>query len=419
VTRPLREFLNTEIAGGAILVVAVVIALVWANSPWSGGYEALWGTEVRLQVGDLVLENDLRHWVNDALMVVFFFVVGLEIKNEIVRGELSLARTAILPTMAALGGMVVPAVIYAAINSGEAARGWGIPMATDIAFALGALAVLGSGLPQVLRVLLLSLAIVDDIGAILVIAIFYSEGIEWAWIAGALVGLGLILAMRTLRVWWIPVYVFLGIVIWVATLRSGIHATIAGVAIGLLTPARPLNTGELQRSPLPQREDSAGDDGPSAEEAAMHRVRVRISLPVTDHLEHLLHPWTSYLILPIFALANAGVALSVEDLGGSLSSPVTLGIVAGLVLGKLVGISGFAWLSVRLGARLPRGVRWRHVVGLAALAGIGFTMSLFISSLAFAGTELESQAKVGILAGSLLAGAIGALILRSGSSSEG
>jgi Na+:H+ antiporter, NhaA family len=415
--RPLREFLDTEVAGGIVLLGAVVVAILWANSPWRETYEALWGTGLRIGLGEYLLEDDLRHWVNDGLMAIFFFVVGLEIKRELVEGELNSARSAALPAMAALGGMIVPAVIFLAVNTGEAARGWGIPMATDIAFALGALALLGSKLSQSLRVLLLSLAIVDDVGAVVVIAVFYSGGISWPWLGTALGLLGLMVLIRRLRVWWVPLYVIVGAGVWLATLESGVHATIAGVALGLLTPARSLNTKELERSPLPQWEERSQGRTLPAEEARLHRLRVTVSVPVTDRLEHILHPWTSYLILPVFALANAGVHLSIQDLSRSASSPVTLGIIAGLVAGKILGISGFSWLSVRLGARLPRGLRWRHLVGLAALAGIGFTMSLFISGLAFQDPGLENEAKVGILAGSLLAASVGALILRTNPSS--
>ena len=410
--RPVREFMETEVAGGAVLLAAVAIAIVWANSPWGGAYEALWRTELSLRVAAFELTEDLRHWVNDGLMAIFFFVVGLEIKRELAQGELSTFRRAALPAMAALGGMVVPAMLFLALNpGGQEARGWGIPMATDIAFALGALALLGSGLPHSLRVLLLSLAIVDDVGAILVIAVFYSGGIDWAWLGTAAALLALVVMARRLRVWWVPLYVVLGAGVWLATLESGVHATIAGVTLGLLAPARPLSTDELARSPLRQREEA--NERLSAEEARLHGVRVKASVPVTDRLEDMLHPWTSYLILPVFALANAGVPLSLADLGDSATSTLTLGIVVGLVVGKTVGISAFSWAATRLGADLPRGIGWRHVVGLASLAGIGFTMSLFISGLAFEDRELVNQAKVGILAGSLLAASVGALVLRT------
>jgi Na+:H+ antiporter, NhaA family len=411
--RPLREFLETEVAGGTVLLGAVLVAIVWANSPWRTTYEALWGTELRIGIGGLVLQNDLRHWINEGLMAIFFFVVGLEIKRELVEGDLGSARSATLPAMAALGGMVVPALIFLALNTGEAARGWGIPMATDIAFALGALALLGSKLPHGLRVLLLSLAIVDDVGAVVVIAVFYSGGFSWAWLGAALGLIGLILLIRRLRVRWAPFYVLIGAGVWLATLESGVHATIAGVALGLLTPRRSLDRKELGQSALPPGEERSEDGATPAEEAKFHRQRVTASVPVADRLEHILHPWTSYLVLPIFALANAGVPLSFEDLRAAASSSVSLGIVAGLVAGKILGISGFAWLSVRLGARLPKEIRWRHLVGVAALAGIGFTMSLFISGLAFQDPGLANEAKVGIFAGSLLAASLGALILRS------
>ncbi|HEX2031364.1 MAG TPA: Na+/H+ antiporter NhaA [Actinomycetota bacterium] len=419
-TRPLREFMETEVAGGAVLLAAVVIAIVWANSPWAQAYDALWQAEVSIAVVGRELTQDLRHWVNDGLMVVFFFVVGLEIKRELAVGEMSTFRRAALPAMAALGGMIVPAALFLALNpGGQAARGWGIPMATDIAFALGALALLGSGLPQTLRVLLLSLAIVDDVGAILVIAIFYSGGVEWGWLATALGLLGVVVAARSLRVWWVPIYVVIGTGVWFATLQSGVHATIAGVALGLLAPARPLSTEELRRSLLPQREERNDAEEMSAEEARLHGVRVQVSVPVTDRLEQALHPWTSYVVLPVFALANAGVPLSLADLGNAATSMLTLGIVVGLVAGKTVGISAFSWLSVRFGADLPEGIGWRHVVGLGALAGIGFTMSLFIGGLAFQDPRMANEAKAGILAGSLLAASLGAIILRSSSSDRG
>jgi NhaA family Na+:H+ antiporter len=415
--RPLREFLDTEVAGGAVLLGAVLIAIIWANSPWRASYEAVWSTELWIGVGGFLLQNDLRHWVNDGLMAIFFFVVGLEIKRELVEGDLGSARSAMLPAMAALGGMVVPALIFLALNTGEAARGWGIPMATDIAFALGALALLGSKLPHALRVLLLSLAIVDDVGAVVVIAVFYSGGISWTWLGAAVGLLGLILVIRRLRIWWVPLYVIVGAGVWLATLQSGVHPTIAGVALGLLTPPRPLNRKELEHSPLLQRAEGSKRDAIPAEEAQLHRLRITVAVPVTDRLEHILHPWTSYLILPVFALSNAGVPLSFEDLSAAASSPVSLGIVAGLVAGKMLGVSGFAWLSVRLGARLPGELRWRHVMGVAALAGIGFTMSLFISGLAFQDPDMESEAKMGILTGSLLAALIAVPFLRSKPSS--
>ncbi len=376
IARPLREFLETEVAGGFLLLAATVVALIWANSPFRGIYDSLWETELALRLGPLELAEDLRHWVNDGLMAIFFFVVALEVKREIVRGELNEPRRAALPALAALGGMLVPAALYLSLNAGgPGAHGWGIPMATDIAFALGVLALLGPRAPASLKVFLLSVAVADDIGAIAVIAIFYSGGVAPLSLGVALALLGWILFLRSARVWWTPVYVVLGVGVWVAVLESGVHATIAGVALGLVTP-------------------------------------VRASASVAERLEDALHPWTSYVIVPVFALANAGVTLGAEALGESTRSPVTAGIVLGLVLGKIIGISGFTWLAVRLGlGSLPRGVSWLQVVGVAAVAGVGFTVALFIAALAFDAPELQDQAKVGVLLGSVVAALLGAAVL--------
>ncbi len=383
----LVEFLATEVGGGVVLLAAVVVALAWANSPWQDWYDRVWDATLEIGFGRATIAEDLRHWVNDALMAVFFFVVGLEIKREIVRGELNTARKAFVPAFAALGGMVLPALIYLAFNtSGQAARGWGIPMATDIAFALGALALVGAHAAPHLRVMLLSLAIVDDIGAIIVIALFYSGAITWPAV-GVAVALSLaILALRGMRVYFAPAYVALGIGVWLAVFHSGVHATIAGVALGLMARARP---GRRRR------------DGAEME-------------PVTDRLEHVLHPWTSYVVLPLFALANAGVALGVGETRRALTSPVAIGIVAGLVFGKALGIYGFAYLARRFGGRLPGGVDRPSVLGMAALGGIGFTLSLFITSLAFTDERLIEEAKIAIVFGSVLAAVLGGAILRLG-----
>lgn len=412
IARPLREFVDTEEAGGLVLLVATMVALAWANSPWASSYDSVWTTELRLTLGGLELSEDLRHWVNDGLMVLFFFVVGIEVKRELAVGELSSLRKALLPGLAAVGGMVVPAGLYLALNRGEASQGWGIPIATDIAFALGVLAVLPR-VPQRLRVLLLTLAVVDDIGAILVIAVFYTDDLHLIALAVAGGTLGLVVALRALNVWWVPAYVLVGLVMWLATLLSGVHATIAGVALGLLTPARPLSRGELRRSPAPQ--DLEESDGVPPGRAAALRLRVAAAVPVTDRMVHILHPWTSFGVLPAFALANAGVSFGAGDISSALGSSVTLGIVLGLVVGKTVGITSFALLAERLGSQLPSGVHRIHIVGMAAVAGIGFTMSLFIGGLAFDDPEFTSQSKVAILAGSALAATLGtAILLRAG-----
>ncbi|MFN2491007.1 MAG: Na+/H+ antiporter NhaA [Actinomycetota bacterium] len=411
VVRPLREFLDTEVAGGVVLLAAAVIALVWANSPWQDAYENLWSTEFVVRLGAFEIADDLTHWVNDALMVIFFFVVGLEIKRELVDGELTEPRRAALPVVAALGGMVVPALLYYVLNAGGAgARGWGIPMATDIAFALGVLALVGPRVPSSLKVFLLSLAIVDDIGAILVIAVFYSGGIQIGWLGAALGLLALVVLLRVIHVWWVPVYVVVGTAVWLATFESGVHATIAGVVLGLLTPATPLDPSALDSTGLGTFD---GGERPSPHEVRVAQTQANASLSVAERFSHLLHPWTSFVIVPLFALANAGISLGADDLGAALRSPVTLGVIVGLVAGKVVGITGFAWSSVRLGvARLPEDIGWAQLGGAAALAGIGFTVSIFIAGLAFEEVTLVEEAKVGILIASVVASLIGSLTLR-------
>ena len=387
----LRVFLNTEAAGGIVLLGATLAALLVANSPVADSYESLWRADVRFAWGGFEVAQDIRHWINDGLMTLFFFVVSLEIKRELVVGELNDKRRAMIPVVAALGGMAVPALIYAAFNAGgSGASGWGIPMATDIAFAVGVLALLSDRIPSGLKVFLLSLAIVDDIGAILVIALFYSGGIEFAWLITAAGLLALVVLLRRLKIHWVPVYVVVGIAVWLATLESGIHATIAGAALGLLTPARP--------------SDPRGSEAVS----------------VAESLEHLLHPWTSYVVIPLFALANAGIVLSVDAILGAFSSSVATGIVGGLVVGKIIGISGATWLAVRLNlGRLPEGVHWRHVVGASTVAGIGFTVSIFISALAFDDKDLVAEAKMGVFLASLVAGLAGAAVLAIGHRKSG
>lgn len=388
VARPLLHFLDTEAAGGIVLFGATLVALLWANSPWSGSYRSLWTVDIRFVVGDFELGLDVRHWINEGLMTLFFFVVALEIKREMVAGELNDFRKALVPVVAALGGMAVPALLYVLLNAGGAGEaGWGIPMATDIAFAVGVLALLSKRIPSSLKVFLLSLAIVDDIGAIVVIAVFYAAGIELVPLSAAILLLGTIVVIRRLKVYWIPAYVLLGSAIWLALLRSGVHPTIAGATLGFLTPARPINGGNVAS--------------------------------IAERLGQLIHPWTSYLVIPLFALANAGFALSPGRMANALGSTVTWGIVIGLVLGKLVGISGATWLAVkfRLG-RLPEEMVWRHVLGAGAVAGIGFTVSLFITALAFDGTQLIDEAKTGVLVASLVAGLVGVGVLAATHRSE-
>jgi Na+:H+ antiporter, NhaA family len=404
--RPLVDFLHTEAAGGVALIVATIVALVWANSPWDASYHDLWATRLAVSLGSWELDLDLRGWVNDGLMALFFFVVGLEIKRELVEGELRDRRRAMLPACAALGGMVAPALIYTAFNAGgPGSEGWGIPMATDIAMAVGVLSLLGSRVSSSLKLFLLALAIVDDIGAIVVIAVFYTEDIERAALLAAV---GVVLVVAALR-WWgvrsIAGYAVAGVLLWLALYESGIHATLAGVALGLMTPTQPIRRPELI---------DAGElaDVSSYQAARQTATAAREAVSVVEWLEHLLHPWTSFVVLPLFALANAGIPLSRETVGDTLTSPVAGGIVVGLVVGKVVGITGAAWLASRLRiARLPEDATWSGIVGVSAVAGIGFTVSLFITGLAFGGDPLEEVAKVAILAASLVAAAIGSALV--------
>ena len=412
VGRPVAGFLRVEAAGGIVLLLAAVVALVWANSPLAGSYDALWTTDLRLSVGGLDVAEDLRHWVNDGLMVIFFFVVGLEIKYEMVSGELRDPRSASVPIVAALGGMVLPALLYLLFNpTGAASAGWGIPMATDIAFAVGVLSVLGSRVPSSARVFLLTLAIVDDIGAILVIAVFYTEGLSLGWLAVAAVGLLVMVALRAVRVWSILPYLAAGVVVWFATYESGVHATIAGVVIGLLTPALPL-LKEGQAREHARRLSTEHDL--DTEQLSRYRFLLGESVPVADRLGARLHPWSSYVVLPVFALANAGIPLGGDLVGDAVTSSVAVGIAAGLVVGKPAGILLAAWVAVRLRlGRLPEDTGWPMVVGLGMVAGVGFTVSLFITGLAFPAETagLVAEAKVGILVASVLAAVLAAAVL--------
>lgn len=376
----LRALPDKDILAGALLVTATLAAMVWANSPWATSYGGVWEHRLSVGVGSLALTKPVVTWINDALMAVFFLLVALEIKREIVRGSLSTVRRAALPLAAAAGGMVLPALLFLALNHGGPGRpGWGVPMATDIAFALGLLAIVGRGVPVALKALLAAVAIVDDLGAILVIAVAYTSDLAGGallW-AGALVGLLALVNRRGVRSPW-P-YLILGVALWFAVLRSGVHATLAGVLLALAIPMADAERGE-ERGLL-------------------------------ERLEHGLHPWVIYLIVPLFALANAGVPLSPGSLG-RLTDPVGLGILLGLIVGKQAGILSFSWIAVRSGvAALPEGVTWRHLHGVAALCGIGFTMAIFIGNLAFTDPALLEQAKTAILAASLLSAALAKVLL--------
>jgi NhaA family Na+:H+ antiporter len=409
--RPFVRFSHIEAAGGIVLVAATMVALVWANSPWQAGYESLWATNVRFEFGSYVFEEDLGHVVNDLLMAVFFFVVGMEIKRELVVGELRDRRAVALPAMAALGGMIVPAVIYLAFNAGgDGAQGWGIPMATDIAFALGVVALLGSRVPPAVKVLLLTLAIVDDIGAIVVIAVFYTDRVEFKFVIAAVAITAVVVLMHRGRVVYPPALAIAGLALWFVVYESGVHATIAGVIMGLLTPARPIQS-ELEAEELVSVLEN--DDDIRADEVRATATLIRGAVSACDRLIDGLHPWTSYLIVPIFALANAGIVLSAD----SITSPSAVmgGVAVALVVGKFVGVTLFSWVAVRVGfGRLPEGARWGHVIGVGAVAGIGFTVSLFITGLAFDDIAIQADAKIGILAASIVAALAGVAILAGG-----
>ena len=409
VARPIREFLRVETAGSVLLLLAAAIALIWANSPAASSYDAFWHASISIDLGGFGLEQSLQHWVNDALMVIFFFVVGLEIKYELVSGDLRDPKTAALPIIAAIGGMVVPAGIYLAVTGfGDAGEGWGIPMATDIAFAIGVIGLLGRRIPSAARLFLLTLAIVDDIGAIIVIAVFYTAELHVTWLALAVGLLVLMIVLQKLRIWSFPVYIVIGVVLWFALFQSGVHATLAGVAIGLITPARALLKEDVARS---YARSALADHHMDPDELGRMRFLLAESVPVVERLQSTLHPLSAYVALPVFALANAGV-----DLGGfgeAVSSPVSLGIIAGLVLGKPLGIVLASFIAVRLGlGRLPDRTTWSMLVGLGSIAGIGFTVSLFIAGLSFPGNEaLTEDAKVGILVASAIAALLGLAIL--------
>ncbi len=406
--------MEIEAASGVMLVIATIIALVWANSGWSDLYHELLDLHLVIEFGDLhILDESVEHLINDGLMAIFFFVVGVEIKRELVAGELRDPRAAALPSIAAIGGMVIPAGLYFILNtSSPEADGWGIPMATDIAFALGVMSLLGNRVPNELKLFLLTLAIVDDVGAIAVIAIFYTASINVTWL---MIAIGLLVAVfvaQKVKVWYTPLYVIVGIIIWYAVLESGVHATIAGVALGLLTPATPL-VSKVDREELTGTVVDPEDlDAGSVRRAQLY---VRESVSVAERMETLIHPFSSFVILPIFALANAGIELSGEALSDAATSSVTIGIILGLVVGKTVGVSVFSYFAVRSGlCTLPRNVTWPMVVAVAMMAGIGFTVALFITGLAFAGDDLavlNTQARMGILAASLLAAVGGAALL--------
>jgi Na+:H+ antiporter, NhaA family len=403
--------MGTEAGGSALLLAATLAALLWANSPWSGSYAAFWATPASIGVGDLTLTMDLEHWVNDAGMALFFLVVGLEITREVSTGELRDRRNLAAPALGALGGLVVPAAVYLAFNaSGPASAGWGIVMSTDTAFVLGILALFGPRCPDRLRLFLLTLAIVDDIGAISVMALFYSDDLDLTalMVAGALIAV--LLGLRWAGVWRLSPYVVTGIALWLAVYASGVHATLAGVLVGLLLPSTPPGPEVLDRT---RDFGRALREAPDAERAHQTALAAKATVAAGARLQQALHRWTAYVVVPVFGLANAGVPLDLDTLRTAATSPVTLGIVAALVVGKTIGITAGTALALRTGwGILPGGVRWSHLLAGATLAGIGFTISLFITDLAFDDERLHEQATIGILAGSGIAAVAGVVLLR-------
>ena len=420
--RPVQRFMHEEASSGIVLFVAAVVALAWANSPWYDAYHDLLETHIIVGFGSWAIDETIHHWIDDGLMAIFFFVVGLEIKRAVVVGELSSVRKAALPIFAALGGMIVPALLYVTFNpGGEEFRGWGIPMATDIAFSLGVLSLLRTRAPLPLKIFLTAFAIIDDIGAVIVIAVFYTGDIAWGNLGIGAVFLVALLVVSRLGIRHPLVYAVLGVAVWLAFLYSGVHATVAGVLVAATIPIRVRvdAPGFLARGrDLLLVFERSGEYGHEDETSSEQRA-ILVELEDTaremqsplQRFETALHPWVAFVIMPLFALSNAGVKLEGDFLEG-LTHPVTIGIVLGLVVGKQVGVTLFSWVAVRFGiAALPYGVTWLQFYGVALLGGIGFTMSLFITNLAFTSDLLTTEAKIGILLGSAISGIIGYLVL--------
>lgn len=426
VYKPFQWFFHTEVSGSVLLMAASVGAVISANTTLAPSYEHLLHLELALSWGHHEFSQSLLHWINDGLMALFFFTVGLEIKREVLVGELASTKMALLPIFAAIGGMVVPGIIYTAFNHGTPGmKGWGIPVATDIAFSLGAIAVLGRRLPLGLRIFLSAFAIADDLGAVIIIAVFYTTSISTPYLLASLGCLALLLAANLLYIRWLPVYIAVGLATWVCVLGSGIHATVAGVMVAMMVPARGkynimlfVNKAQTILSSMrtnrdvdsywfsifikPEHQDSVH---------ALENACRDVTTPL-QRLEHGLHPWVVFLILPLFAFFNAGLPLHDMSLASAVVHPVTLGCFLGLLVGKPIGISLASYIAVRLGvASLPVSVRWLHIVGAGMLGGIGFTMSLFISGLSFVDPALLNNSKLGVLSGSLLSALVGLAFL--------
>lgn len=420
--KPVSKFIHQEFTGGIVLFISVLIAIIWANSPWQESYHHLWETKISLSFAGKGLDQPLHIWINDGLMALFFFVIGLELKREFMAGELSTVKKASLPMVAALGGMIVPAVIYFIINKGLSSdHGWGIPMATDIAFALALLSLAGKHIPTSVKVFLSALAVADDLGAVLVIAFFYTANIAFLplIIAGGfllLLGVGNLLGIRSTLF-----YLILGLVVWGCFLISGIHATIAGVLVAFMIPARTkINEQEYVNCLTAYAKDfeqAIPQDG-SLTTSEQHHTIEKIKQLCLDaetplqKIEYALHPWVAFVIMPLFALANAGMVIN-SNFFSSIINPVSIGVTSGLLIGKFIGVLLFTWLMVQFKiAELPVDANWRHITGVAMLAGVGFTMSLFITGLAFNNPEMIDQSKYGILISSIIAGTSGIFILK-------
>jgi len=426
--KPINEFLHQEASGGILLIITTVLALIWANTSIADSYHDLWHTHFIISLGNLLtLDYSIHYWINDGLMVIFFFTVGLEIKRELLVGELSSLKKASLPIAGALGGMIVPAIIYFIVNAGgKGADGWGIPMATDIAFVVGIMALLGSRIPLTLKIFVLALAIADDIGAVMVIAIFYTAEISITALIIAGIVMIILALLNKLGTKSLIVYSALGIILWLAFLKSGVHATIAGVLLAFTIPASSrydTNKFSEKVKHLINNFDSTGDHWKNVlnnserqnDVMAIESSCQKVLTPL-QRFEHGLHPWVAFFIIPIFALANAGVTFVNLDILEALLNPISLGIILGLFVGKQIGIFGFLFIAVKLKlASLPQGVKWENLYGAGMLAGIGFTMSLFIAGLVFNDPALLDLSKIGVLAGSLLSGVFGFIFLKSSS----
>jgi NhaA family Na+:H+ antiporter len=408
-SRAARSFIRTEAGSAVLLLIAAVIALVWANLGL--GYENFWRTELSFGLGDAELSYDLRHWINDGLMVLFFFSVGLEISRETVLGELRGVRALATPAIAALGGLTVPAGLFLLFNAGGPAAGaWGIPISTDTAIVIGMLALVGPRCPDQLRVFLLALAIADDIGAVAAIAFFYTDNVQFSALAMAGVLFLALLALRYVQFWRTPIYVIIAVAMWLAVLQSGVHPSVVGVAVGLLVNAYAPRPRDMARA---QVLGSSFFVDPSPERALAAQAAVTEAVSPNERLQLRIQPWSSYVIVPVFVLANAGVVLTGETVVAAVTSPLFWGIVVGLTVGKLIGVTLGTWVALRTGiGRVPDTLRWGQMVGGAGLAGIGFTVALFITDLALTDPVQVNHAKIGILTGSILAGVVGWLIFR-------